>query len=72
MEEHKELLDMLTAMSDEEFWTWVGSWYDVEFIMDTVRNWDEATVHETLIELKEAKANEHREKDRAAEKDQKL
>jgi hypothetical protein len=49
---NEELMKSIGKMSDAQFWKWVSSWYDVESIMDTIRNWDEDTQRESLVQVR--------------------
>ena len=31
---------LIESLSDEEFWSWVGSWLDVDMVRDIYDNWD--------------------------------
>ena len=55
-----EFDDLLNKISDEQFWIWVSGWFDVDFIMDIINNWDEETKKEEIINLKEILKNDNK------------
>ena len=48
-----ELNNLITGLNDEQFKEWVMSWLSVDWIMDTVRDWDEETKQEEIKALKD-------------------
>lgn len=39
-------------MSQDEFWNWVRSWFAIEIIIDTAKNWNEEDMKDTIEEYK--------------------
>ncbi len=45
--------ELVTQLSDDEWWVWVRTWLDVGTISDTYNNWDTGTKKEAIKELEE-------------------
>lgn len=43
-----EFLNVLEKLTDEEWWTWVQGWYDVDMIIASYKNWDESLYKEEI------------------------
>ena len=37
----KEFNEVLESMNDDDFWTWVRGWFDEDYIMDVINDWDD-------------------------------
>lgn len=57
-EKQKEKIDkqfdkLLYKMSDDEFWTYVRSWYSEETLVEIMFEWDMETKKQAIKEMKE-------------------
>ena len=48
-----EFDELIKELTDDEFWIWVRSFYDSQFILDVVRCWDSETKKEQIESMKE-------------------
>jgi hypothetical protein len=53
VDEFNKLLDEL---DDNEWWEFVRSWFDIEYIGDIMNNWEDETKQEAIETIKEIKA----------------
>ena len=44
--------DLIGELTDDEFWNYVRSWFDEQFILDTMNNWEDEIKEDELIKLK--------------------
>lgn len=44
--------DLIGELTDDEFWNYVRSWFDEQFILDTMNNWEDEVKEDELIKLK--------------------
>lgn len=51
----KEFEELTESLSDDEFWEYVRSWFDVQFIVRTMNDWDIETKKEAIEEMKAIK-----------------
>jgi len=61
MEEEKinnQFNKALESLTEEQFWSWVGTWLDVSMVMDTCNNWDSDLKLEEIDNIKSIKKNE--------------
>jgi len=49
----REFRNLLELMSDEQFWKWVGSWYDEQMILDVCNSWDADIKYREIKNMKE-------------------
>lgn len=49
----KEFDKLINSLTDEEWWTYVRSWFDTEYIQDIMTNWDDSIKEDAITDLKE-------------------
>jgi len=48
----KTFRDLVGELTDDEFWSYIRSWFSEDFILDTMNNWDSKIQEEERIKLK--------------------
>ena len=49
---HKKFMEEIDKMDNPTYWSWVGSWLDVDMVRQVYLNWDNDLKIETIKELK--------------------
>lgn len=48
-----EFNNLIGEMTDEQFWKFVSSWLNEDFVLDIMNNWEDEVKEEAIKEIKE-------------------
>ena len=53
----KQFDDLIGEMSDDEFWNYIRTWLDEQFVMDIMKDWDDELKKDAIKEIKQMRKN---------------
>ena len=48
MNNEEKLFNLINELSHDQFWSWVGSWFDPEFVMTSIGSWEKEDIDESI------------------------